>query len=188
MWKVNDPIYGTIFFNSTIANNVRKIIDSSPFQRLRTITHLGSAVYVYPTASHNRFSHCLGTAFLADKATDQLKIQGPQKNSIVLAALLHDIGQAPFSHCFLDGVNEALRISANEKITDKCLSARIFDSKLEALLSDKILARKISLILNGGGTSVETDIINSHLDMDRLDYLTRDNHFAGIPYGRVDFD
>jgi len=40
-----------------------KFIDTEHFQRLRNIKQLGNTHYVYPSASHNRFEHCLGNKF-----------------------------------------------------------------------------------------------------------------------------
>ncbi len=81
------------------------IINSPFFQRLRDIKQLGLVEYVFPGASHNRFSHSLGVMHLAGKMAATI-IRNQQERGEVeldlkkirLAALLHDIGHYPWSH------------------------------------------------------------------------------------------
>ncbi|MDR7664511.1 HD domain-containing protein [Methanosarcina sp. Z-7115] len=78
-----------------------KVIASSFFQRLRRIKQLSLLEYVFPGASHNRFSHSLGVMYIADNMVVQLQKDGYLKEKrklIRMAALLHDIGHYPLSH------------------------------------------------------------------------------------------
>lgn len=106
---IQDPVHGYIKIESMFM----KIVDSIEFQRLKWIEQ-GSFRVLYPGARHDRFIHSLGTFFLARKAGDNFfkNIQEDipdknrcdkeeeilLKNSFLYAALLHDIGHAPFSH------------------------------------------------------------------------------------------
>ncbi|XP_071151529.1 deoxynucleoside triphosphate triphosphohydrolase SAMHD1-like [Mytilus edulis] len=65
----NDSIHGTITLHPLLI----KIIDTRQFQRLRNIKQLGGCYFVYPSASHNRFEHSIGTCFLASKLAHQLR-------------------------------------------------------------------------------------------------------------------
>ncbi|CAG6021537.1 unnamed protein product [Menidia menidia] len=50
-----------------------KIIDTPQFQRLRDIKQLGGCYRVYPGASHNRFEHSIGVAYLAGELAKSLR-------------------------------------------------------------------------------------------------------------------
>ena len=58
-------------FNDAVHNHFElpalciKVIDTPEFQRLRDLKQLGGTYWVFTSASHNRFEHSLGTAFLA---------------------------------------------------------------------------------------------------------------------------
>ncbi|MDE6477490.1 MAG: HD domain-containing protein [Mycoplasmoidaceae bacterium] len=58
---------------------------------------------IFPSATHTRFSHSLGTYETARKFIDNLNVKNltPKKRKTILAAaLLHDIGHGPNSHAF----------------------------------------------------------------------------------------
>lgn len=104
---IKDPIYGYI---SVPIDLVNSIIDTAEFQRLRRIIQT-SYSSVYPSSSHNRFTHSLGVYHLGSIAIqaissnsslfskDVSQKQFEHLSSIfVSACLLHDVGHAPFSH------------------------------------------------------------------------------------------
>src|SRR5262245_8162453 len=112
--RIRCPIHGFIRF----AENERKIIDHWIFRRLRNIRQLALTELVYPGATHTRFEHSLGVMELATRAFDQLaekrgalleanlkkvaelsdKPLAIARQLVRLAALLHDVGHACFSH------------------------------------------------------------------------------------------
>ncbi|KAK5620767.1 hypothetical protein CRENBAI_018933 [Crenichthys baileyi] len=103
MLVFNDPIHRSVELHPLLV----KIIDTPQFQRLRNIKQLGGKYYVYPGASHNRFEHSIGVAFLAgqllqtlkEKQSD-LKITKWDILCVQIAGLCHDLGHGPFSHLF----------------------------------------------------------------------------------------
>ncbi|XP_067904681.1 deoxynucleoside triphosphate triphosphohydrolase SAMHD1-like [Heterodontus francisci] len=100
----NDPIHGHIEMHPLLV----RIIDTPQFQRLRFIKQLGGAYFVYPGASHNRFEHSIGVAYLliralAERERDrklELKIDQRDILCVQIAGLCHDLGHGPFSHVF----------------------------------------------------------------------------------------
>ena len=103
--KFRDPIHDFIQVNSIEA----KIINTPIFQRLHNIKQLSLGYYVYHGAEHSRFGHMLGAMHVAGLAFDALKRNSGKlgelfdandvdRQTIRIAALLHDVGHAPFSH------------------------------------------------------------------------------------------
>ncbi|MAE73801.1 MAG: hydrolase [Bdellovibrionaceae bacterium] len=101
--EIRDPIHGSI----ELSKFETKVIDSRPYQRLRSIKQLGFSEFSFPGATHNRYLHSIGVCHLSGQAFDSLFKQFTFSNSDVrnrfrqcvrLAALLHDIGHGPLSH------------------------------------------------------------------------------------------
>ncbi|KAF4722565.1 SAM domain and HD, partial [Perkinsus olseni] len=89
----------------TLPDICRYIIDTPYFQRLRNETQLGAAGYVFMGATHTRFEHSIGAAYLAKKMVDQLSSNQPEygideedKLCVIIAGLCHDLGHGPYSH------------------------------------------------------------------------------------------
>ncbi len=102
-----DLLYGYIYLDKL----AQSIIDTSIFQRLRSIQQLGFSQYAFPSGIGNRFTHSLGCSYLAGKAFESIFNKDyakslPLKESkkrefkkvLQIAALLHDIGHGPLSH------------------------------------------------------------------------------------------
>ncbi|XP_047132790.1 deoxynucleoside triphosphate triphosphohydrolase SAMHD1 isoform X1 [Hydra vulgaris] len=99
----NDPIHGHFELPSLLVS----LIDTQQFQRLRHIKQLSGAYMVFPGASHNRFEHSLGVAYLAGRLCQTLQKRQPELNlthkdmiCVQIAGLCHDLGHGPFSHLF----------------------------------------------------------------------------------------
>ena len=101
--QIYDPIHGYV----SITENMRKIIDTLEFQRLRDLKQLGAACFVFPSATHTRFEHSIGVSYLAKIMVENLKKNQPNLKItdhdielFQIAGLVHDIGHGPFSHLY----------------------------------------------------------------------------------------
>ena len=65
---IRDEVHGDIVFDDL----ARRVIDHRFFQRLRYIKQVGLAEYVFPCATHTRFQHSLGAAYLASQYFDRV--------------------------------------------------------------------------------------------------------------------
>lgn len=176
MKLINDPIHGFIRLDS---ERVLAAIAHPIFQRLRRISQLGLAQMVYPNATHTRFAHALGVMHLMSEALQTLSQKvnldlSPQtREAALLAALLHDIGHAPFSHSL-----EGLILPYTHEVIGLALL-----SCLEHDLGDLTEVR--ALLTGSHPKTFLCQLLQGPLDVDRLDYLVRDSFFTGVQEGIV---
>jgi HD superfamily phosphohydrolase len=222
-----DPVLGPVeLFEWEVA-----MLDSPLLQRLRGIRQLGMAHTVYTSALHDRLSHCLGVVEIASRMIQALeknayyrRIYGNKPDtdlplprdddrfSIRLAALLHDIGHAPFSHA-TESLAKSRARNEFERIFD--LLRTEFEGALHikpseaiavlAILSEPLrkvfeharfaipfnpkenLAQAISARILGSRKYLSAPylagIVSGPVDADKLDYMTRDSYFTGLPIG-----
>src|SRR5271157_1828637 len=81
-------IYDTIHGHITISALACRIIDSPEFQRLRYLHQLGTCYYIFPSSTHTRFEHSIGTYHLAGKI---LKVIGEHSDINVINNSLSEI-------------------------------------------------------------------------------------------------
>lgn len=176
---INDPVFGFINIQSDL---IFDLIEHPVFQRLRRIKQLGLSFLVYPGANHTRFEHALGAMHLMQKAISVLKLKGhditdEESEAVLVAILLHDIGHAPFSHVLentLVGIgHEEVSLLIMKKLNSE------FSGKLN--LAIEIFTRKYK-------KQFLQQLVSSQLDMDRLDYLSRDSFFTGVAEGVIGID
>ncbi|NUE03115.1 HD domain-containing protein [Halorubraceae archaeon YAN] len=155
------------------------LLDTPEVQRLRHIKQLGTVQLVYPSANHTRFEHSLGVYHLANRALTHLDIGGKHADRITAAAILHDIGHGPFSHNI-----ETLTHRYTGKYHDdveELLSTGTVGSVLREYDLDPAY---IADLIRGDGKYGQ--LVSGELDVDRMDYLIRDAHHTGVPYGTID--
>ena len=66
-------IFDQVHNHIEIDRELIKIIDTPEFQRLRNIKQLGVAYHVFIGASHNRFEHYIGVAYLCGLLMENIK-------------------------------------------------------------------------------------------------------------------
>ena len=165
---VRDPLWNNI----RLEPEALAIIDTPAFQRLRYVRQLGHAFLVYPGATHTRFEHALGAYHLACRVTKEREVQ--------LAALLHDIGHYPFSHAL-----EEAGLPHHEILASRHLRTGVLATTLERL---GVPAEGLLQLIQGTSPSPLAGLVAGSLDVDKLDYLSRDAMMCGVPYGVIDVD
>lgn len=173
------------------------LIDTPGFQRLRRVRQLGFTDLVFPGAHHTRFEHALGVAHVAGTALARLEgvpgvpaLADADVRTFRAAALLHDVGHYPFSHAV-----EELEV-AQVRDHEGLAAERIRSAPIAGILEREWSAdpARVAWLVAGGDDPVEpTDglrllrsLLDSGLDVDKLDYLVRDARAANVPYGLVD--
>jgi len=181
---IKDPLYGYI----RLTEIERNVIDTLAVQRLRRIRQLAGAEFVYPAANHTRFEHVLGTMYLAGVVSDNLPVEltADERQRIRLAALLHDVGHAPFSHLF-----EPLLLKYMGRNHEDMSRWIIADSTLADVINKQgIDAKELSGLAVGKPSKTEKpflgQIISSSFDVDKMDFVVRDSYHTGAGYGSVD--
>jgi hypothetical protein len=177
---MNDPVYGFITIPSEL---VFDLIAHPYFQRLRYIKQLGMTHLVYPGALHTRFHHALGAMHLMGTAVETLcnkgvEITSEEKEGLLIAILLHDIGHGPFSH--------ALEQTIIKGIHHEDISILLMNKLNEEFGGELSLA--IEIFIGTYRKKFLHQLVSSQLDMDRMDYLNRDSFFTGVSEGVISSD
>ena len=182
---IRDPLWDNI----RLDHPALLALDTAAVQRLRYIRQVGHAFLVYPGATHTRFEHALGAYHLTRRALASLDERGelervPEQDCLAvrLAALLHDIGHYPFSHAL-----EEAGFPSHEQLGVAKLSRGELGQRL-AEIGGPGFARALGALITGASPSALQGLISGSLDLDKIDYLSRDARMCGVPYGTVDVD
>ena len=184
--KFRDPIHNFIH----VSQDELDIINSPIFQRSHNIRQLSLGYYVYHGAEHSRFGHMIGACHVAGLAYDSLKKNTEElgedfrgddidRSTLRMAALLHDVGHAPFSHS-LENILDA----SHEDYTKKLVKHYFEDTLKKANVDVNV----VNNLIDGAYPKKPylSKLVSGQLDVDRLDYLLRDSYYSGVTYGRYD--
>ncbi len=177
---INDPVYGFITVDDEL---IYQVIAHPYFQRLRRISQMAMANLVYPGAVHSRLHHALGAYHLMSIALNELKNKGIQitpaeEQAAKIAILLHDIGHGPFSH--------ALEHELVENMHHEDLSLMIINELNKQFNGQLNLT--LEIFTDRYHKKYLFQLISGQLDVDRMDYLTRDSFFTGVNEGVIGYD
>lgn len=177
---INDPVYGFITINHPI---IFAIIGHPFYQRLRRIQQMAMAQLVYPGAVHTRLHHSLGAYHLMCNVVNELRnkdieITKEEEIAVKAAILLHDIGHGPFSH--------ALEHELVQGVHHEDLSLQIMQLMNNEFNGQLSLA--IDIFTNQYHKPFLHQLISGQLDVDRMDYLSRDSFFSGVSEGVIGYD
>lgn len=190
--------------SASLTDRVANFLASPYMRRLGGITQLGLISQIYPTATHTRLEHTLGCFSNVARYVDSLWHDAVNPffrqvfsehdiNTVLLAALCHDIGHYPLAH--------DLEEAHKDLFSHTSIGRRIL---LDPLDEDSIVLRKLMLeewqvdaievlsLLNARPTEFAkplkqrflNSLIDGPLDADKLDYLVRDSLNLNLPYGR----
>src|SRR5437016_12729224 len=191
---VRDSLYDLI----PLGPREEKLIGTAPFLRLQKIKQLGFVYRIWPGATHTRYEHSLGCYYLAVRAMRSLLQRGEDGGlfgvsvnsvqTLVVAALLHDIGHYPFSHTIEElGYPVIIHEKVGRSIIEKSEIATILEKDYHLSperVADFIDPPKTKIL------PIDDELLNSllsgALDVDKLDYLPRDARACNVPYGGVD--
>jgi len=177
---INDPVYGFITVDEPL---IFEIISHPYYQRLRRIHQMAFASLVYPGAVHTRLHHSLGAYHLMGLALNELRNKGveitkEEEIGAKIAILLHDIGHGPYSH-------------ALERKLIKGVSHEDISTLILQLLNEQFngqLATAIAIFSDSYHKPFLHQLVSGQLDVDRMDYLTRDSFFTGVIEGAIGYD
>lgn len=177
---INDPVHGFITIDHPL---IFQVVSHPYYQRLRRIHQMAFAHLVYPGAVHTRLHHSLGAYHLMCQAISELRNKGveidaSEEVAAKIAILLHDVGHGPFSHALenvliKDVQHEALSI----------LIMRVLNEELKGQLQTAI-----DIFTNNYPKPFLHQLISGQLDVDRMDYLSRDSFFTGVSEGVIGYD
>ncbi len=191
--------------NAPMTDRVQAVVDHPAFQRLRRIRQLGPIHFVYPGAQHTRFEHTLGVytcmldylRHLRRTPAFREHVDGRDLSALIAASLVHDLGHYPFAHSL-----EALHLKGRDTPHHEHVGADIVRGNIEPLTGPRpigeILAaewsvdpeRVIRLCTGDLGEDpsrvdcILHSVMSGAIDADKMDYLERDSHHMGVPYGR----
>jgi len=177
---INDPVHGFITVDDEL---ILQLIAHPHYQRLRRIHQMAMAHLVYPGAVHTRLHHSLGAYHLMCNALHELKSKGiditkEEEQAAKIAILLHDIGHGPFSHALENVLIEGMHHEAISLLLMKDLNKQ-FDGRLQMTLD---------IFTNQYPKKFLHQLISGQLDVDRMDYLSRDSFFSGVSEGVIGYD
>ncbi len=177
---INDPVHGFITVDDEL---ILQIIAHPYYQRLRRIHQMALAHLVYPGAVHTRLHHSLGAYHLMCNALSELKGKGvditkEEQQAAKIAILLHDIGHGPFSHALENVLIEGMHHEEISLLLMKDLNNQ-FDGRLQMSLD---------IFTNNYHKKYLHQLVSGQLDVDRMDYLSRDSFFSGVSEGVIGYD
>ncbi len=191
---VRDSLYDLI----PLGPREEKLIGTAPFLRLQKIKQLSFVYRIWPGATHTRYEHSLGCYNLAVRALRSLLEHGDaggldgiaisSVQTLVVAALLHDIGHYPFSHTLEElGYPIVLHEKVGRSIIENSEIATILERDYQLSperVADFIDPPKTKAL--PADDELLSSLLSGALDVDKLDYLPRDARACNVPYGGVD--
>jgi HD superfamily phosphohydrolase len=203
---IDDPIYGHIVLDKALST----LVSHPLMQRLARVKQLSFSFAEFPSSRHSRLSHVLGVVKNAERALagmldrkvyyvigQKQPVEFDEKilsrryeiiQTAQIAALLHDVGHGPFGHALDSYAGIKMGVPRPDKRFSEEYVHKYLAPTLKSLDIDE---RRILEILGSdraklnGIENLIGDVIDSSLDVDRMDYLMRDAHMTGLMMGFI---
>jgi HD superfamily phosphohydrolase len=184
--EIKDPVHGYVY----ITKDEKEVIDLYPVQRLRRLRQLAGSEYVYPSANHTRFEHCVGVMYLAGKVVENPNVSrmvsDEEADVVRISGLLHDVGHGPFSHVFEQLLIKDLD-KTHEDITSWIIEKSELGEKISRIGYAPLEVAKLAVgKLHKPGKAFLDQVISSAVDVDKQDFIVRDTFHTGAEYGFID--
>ena len=192
---------------TSFTGRVAKLLSQPVFRRLASISQLGLLVQIYPTATHSRLEHVLGTfsnvvRYCDSLWNDQMNplfkqiITEHDINLVLLAALCHDLGQYPLAHDMEEAED---KLFSHKEISQKILKEWSEGKRLKRIFSEdwRVGSEEVATLLSTNPADLNAPfkyrllhtLLDGPIDADKVDYLIRDSNNLNVPYGKViDFE
>ncbi len=197
-------IQASLPHDTPLTERTANLMASPYLRRLGGITQLGLITQTYPTATHSRLEHVLGCFGNVARYVDALWHDSVNPffrqvftehdvNTVLVAALCHDIGQYPLAH---DLEEADADLFPHLKIGQRILLDR---EDADSLVLRKLIKKEWQVELEEVVALLDThtnefakplkqrflsSLIDGPLDADKLDYLIRDSLNLNVPYGQ----
>ena len=180
-----DPVHRYVHVRDAL---IWDLIGTREFQRLRRIKQLGTTYLTFHGAEHSRFNHSLGVYEIVRRIVDDVFKGRPEwdegeRELVLSAALLHDLGHGPFSHSF-----EKVFHLDHESFTRDIILGQTEVNEVLRRVSDDFPKHVAEVIAKTYQNKQVVSLISSQIDADRMDYLQRDAYYTGVSYGHFDME
>ena len=186
---VRDPLWRDI----PLSDGFKELFQCEPMQKLSRIKQLGPAHLLYPGAVHTRADHSLGVyhvtrLIILSLLGKDCPISFPHEDiqALLAAAMLHDLGHFPYAHALKDLIPQEHEALGAAMIATHPQLRTIIEQRLETSVDTVCRIIDPNLPADSSTITFFRSILSGTLDPDKLDYLSRDALFCGIPYGMQD--
>lgn len=195
--RIRDPVHNLIEFNERqFESTLWRVIQTSPFQRLRRVRQLGFSEFVFPGATHTRFAHSIGVFHMARLLMDVIRkyvgghnqqFKERQAEYALTAALLHDVGHGMFSHAFeAVGKEFGWPMARHEEVSQRLIRDSEISQILDHEFGNGYAGNVADVIAQGIPNDLYCSVVSSQFDADRIDYMQRDRMMTGVQSSGVD--
>src|SRR3954468_4924350 len=194
---LRDPVHGLVSFETEEEQIVERLLETAELQRLRRIRQTGLASLAYPGADHTRFAHAIGAACVMTRLIRRLRglhealpfwqrLTTERARDALAASLLHDVGHGPFSHLFEQALPDSKKHEdwTTRIVLDPSTEVHAVLTRFDPALPERV----VDLVHGRHELTYLARAVSGTFDVDRCDYLLRDAHATGVPYGRYDLD